>query len=383
MAPIIRAASGRGFHPKPAFRWLHRWLGLLAGLVLAVVGGTGALMSFEEDVLWAINDGVMRVGIPEGASALPLADLVARIQSQQPESALATLRVSTVPGESAWVGFRAKGKPVGEFVNPYTGELLGKARGAAFFRTVEDLHRRLLAGAAGKAITGASVVILIGLVVSGLMIRLRRAGLKYWLVPAQRGTAVARIYSLHAVLGVWLLLPLLLAAMTGLYWSYDWTRQLWHNATGAPQGKPVAMKVAAVPHAPVASNGGQIPWLAIAQMIAEKSARHAQIFLPNQPNEAIRVSWQGAEPAHSRAQNTLQLHPITAAVLLDQPFADLPPGTQLVRSMLPLHTGEYFGRAGVWIMFAGSLSLPLFFLSGAWLYLRRWRRAKPIRPPVG
>jgi sulfite reductase (NADPH) flavoprotein alpha-component len=359
--------------PRPLFRWLHRWLGLIAGLVLAVVGGTGAIMSFQDDLLRWMNPDVMQVAVPEGMSALPLPELVARIQTQKSSPRIATLRLSGTPGDSAWVGFRARGKPKGEFVNPYTGDLLGKARGEAFFHVVEDLHRRLLAGKTGKAITGASALIFLAILISGVIVRLRRAGLKYWFVPSGRGSWGARIHSLHSVLGVWFLLPFLLVTLTGLYWSYGWSRTLWHEAAGAPKGKPMPQKLAVANH--------EAPDLqAIAERLATLAATRVQIFWPAKPDEAMRVFWQDSQSPHGRAFNTLQLEPVTATVISDQPFASLPFGTQLVRSMFALHSGEYFGLTGVWIMFFVSLSLPLFFISGLWLYLRRRMRIKSDVP---
>lgn len=377
MSTLHRLTMPAWGRPRPLFRWLHRWLGLIAGLVLAVVGGTGAIMSFQDDLLRWMNPDVMQVAVPEGKSALPLPELVARIQSQKSSPPIATLRLSGAPGDSAWVGFRARGKPEGEFVNPYTGDLLGKARGEVFFHVVEDLHRRLLAGNTGKAITGASALIFLAILISGAIVRLRRAGLKYWLVPTNHGSWGARIHSLHSVLGVWFLLPFLLVTLTGLYWSYGWSRTLWHEATGAPKGKPMAQKLAVANH--------EAPDLqAIAERLATLSATRVQIFWPARPDEAMRVIWQDSKSPHGRAFNTLQLEPVTAAVLSEQPFASLPFGTRLVRSMFALHSGEYFGLTGMWIMFLVSLSLPLFFISGLWLYLRRRVRIKPdvLRDPV-
>ncbi len=354
--------------PRPLFRWLHRWLGLFAGLILAIVGGTGAIMSFQDDLLRWMNAGIMQVTVPEGATVLPLPDLLARIQAQKASPPIATLRVSTEPGESAWVGFRARGKPAGEFVNPYTGDLLGKARGEAFFHTVENVHRRLLAGNTGKAITGASALVFLAIMISGVIIRLRRAGLKYWFKPIGHGALAARTQSWHSVMGVWLLVPFLLVTSTGLFWSYDWSRNLWLVATSTPKGKPAPYKMAEVSQS--------APDLqAIADRLATLSANRVQIFWPNKPDEAMRVLWQNSATPHQRAFNTLQLQPTTAEILADQPFVSLPFGTQIIRSMFALHSGEYFGLVGMWMMFLVSLSLPLFFISGLWLYLRR--RVRP------
>ena len=44
---------------KKLWFWVHWLLGITAGVVLALMGVTGALLSFEEDLLRWMNPGVM------------------------------------------------------------------------------------------------------------------------------------------------------------------------------------------------------------------------------------------------------------------------------------------------------------------------------------
>ena len=55
---------------KNAIFQIHWFLGITAGLVLAVVGVTGAMLSFEHDLLRAMNAGVMTVAV-DGRMPLP------------------------------------------------------------------------------------------------------------------------------------------------------------------------------------------------------------------------------------------------------------------------------------------------------------------------
>ena len=54
---------------------VHWFLGITAGVVLALVGVTGGMLSFEDEILEALNPGVMTVE-PAGRAALSSSDLV-------------------------------------------------------------------------------------------------------------------------------------------------------------------------------------------------------------------------------------------------------------------------------------------------------------------
>ena len=71
---------------------IHWFLGITAGIVLALVGVTGGLLSFEDEMLKAMNPGVMSVearGTPLSPDAL-----VARIREQRPDDRIQSLAMS-------------------------------------------------------------------------------------------------------------------------------------------------------------------------------------------------------------------------------------------------------------------------------------------------
>jgi len=80
---------------KNAIFQVHWFLGITAGLVLAVVGVTGAMLSFEHDLLKAMNAGVMTVPV-QGRAPLAPAELLARIARAEPGKAIASLTLSSV-----------------------------------------------------------------------------------------------------------------------------------------------------------------------------------------------------------------------------------------------------------------------------------------------
>ena len=215
---------------------LHWFLGITAGLVLAVMGVTGALISFEGEILAAINPGVVTVA-PGRTPPLPAPVLIDRITAQVPGIRIGRLIVDSDPGRAATVTYtigkekRGKGgERQRRFVDPATGQILGEARGEGFFETVENLHRWLAlpghGNGIGRQITGFAALSLIFFALSGLYLRWPRRPLDWrnWLVLDLRKTGRNLYRALHAVIGGWVLAFYLISAGTGLWWSYGWYR---------------------------------------------------------------------------------------------------------------------------------------------------------------
>ncbi len=388
---------------------IHWLLGITAGIVLAIVGVTGAALSFEHDLLRWMNPGVMTVPARDGG-ALPPAELMARVQAASPGKRIVSLTLSASPEDAARVNFAAPpgaGKGPGakrgeaRYLDPYTGELLGKPRGEAFMRLMMQVHRWLAAGDTGKAIVGASTIALVVLCLSGLYLRWPRNILNWrtWLTLDFKRKGRSFLWDLHAVAGTWALLLYLLAALTGLYWSYDWYRDGLFKLTGAPrpaqQGVPRQASDGAAGKATMAGTAaGQgerrsreklpappanlaLAWDAFLREAGQYST--ATLRLPEKAGQAVQISYLDAQPAHERATNRLLLDAQSGAVIEHERYADKPVGAKLMSSMLVLHSGSFFGLPGLILMMLASLMMPLFAISGWMLYLDRRKKKKALR----
>src|ERR1700712_2732235 len=137
--------------PIPALRTLlfrlHWALGLTAGLVLALIGLTGALMSYEEAVTAFANRDRLTVQAAERPALTPAA-LAARIGAQAHGPKGDALTLSDDPGASVLVRFArdpaTRARPPSVYADPYDGTVLGPMRLETAFATVRELHRWLL-----------------------------------------------------------------------------------------------------------------------------------------------------------------------------------------------------------------------------------------------
>lgn len=357
---------------------LHWLLGISAGLVLALMGVTGAGLSYQDELLRLLNPGVMSVGVPAGASALGPDALVARLGEQAPGRQVLGLSLYSAPQASVRVNLSGGG-PRGEtvYVDPYTGELLGAARGQGFFQFVMKLHRWLAIGDTGKAITGAATLALVFLCLSGLYLRWPRKATSWraWLILDWRQQGRGFLWSLHAVVGTWVLLAYLLAALTGLYWSYDWYRSAVHQLAGEPLAHAGGSggkreQQASVLAAPVALSIAR-PWQGFGEAV-QGDWRLVRINLPAMPGDPLQVRYVAADAPHDWAFSQLQIAADGKVIAHDR-FADKSVAGQLLGSVYPLHSGAYFGAPGRLVLLLASALMPLFFISGWQLYLGRRR----------
>jgi sulfite reductase (NADPH) flavoprotein alpha-component len=364
----------------------HWLLGITAGVVLALMGVTGALLSFEHELLRWLNPGVMTVP-PSAEGPLPPYELVARVQATLPEKRLTGVNISADPHEAVRVGFAAsvsnqsgQGRPAGQrggrrnewhYVDPYTGAILGEPRGQGFFRFTTDLHRWLALGDTGKIITGASTIALVALCFSGLYLRWPRQILDWraWLTfnPAIKGRAF--LWRFHAVTGTWVLFFYLLAGLTGLFWSYEWYRNGLYTLTGAspPNREGTVLDTPATSAPDLAA-----VWTSF--LSTTNGFSTANIALPEKPTQALEIRYLDAHPPHERAFNQLVLHPVSGAILRHDRYSERPWGVKFMNSMFVLHSGSFFGLPGLVLMMIASLFMPLFAVTGWQLYLGR--RAK-------
>lgn len=362
---------------------LHWLLGISAGLVLALMGLTGAAYSFQGELLRALNPEVLRVEV-RGGEVLPADVLLAKIEaaSQQQVVRLTVEAAADVPGRAMFAPPPGERRGEARYFDPYSGELLGEPSGQGFFDLMLTLHRFLAMGDYGKQITAASTLALIFFCLSGIYLRWPRQSRSWraWLTLdwAKRGRAFN--WDLHAVAGTWCLAFYLCAALTGLYWSYDWYREgLTSLLSSEPAGKPRERDGRGprpANEAMPAVNHGAL-WVGLQQAAGPQLGAYS-LRLPVAPGQPVKVFYLRDDAPHERAFNQLTLNAQNGAPGLHKRYHEQAFGDQLLVSNYALHVGSYFGLTGRILMFLASLSMPLFAITGWLLYLDRRRKKRVV-----
>jgi sulfite reductase (NADPH) flavoprotein alpha-component len=378
---------------------IHWFVGITAGTLLMMVGVTGAMLSFSEDIIDAVNPGVLEVARQAGP-VLDAPQLFARLQQIAPDSQIAGLSLTGDPDGSAQVHsvrvnfVPAPGEKRGElrYVDPYTGQLLPASQAQVFFKQVEFLHRfLLLPTATGKVIMGSTAMCLLFLALSGLYLRWPRQALQWraWFRLDFSLQGRSFLWHLHSMIGTWALLVYLISASSGVYWSFEWVKKGVDGLLGQTQMQP---KQAAPKKAPGAGKSAERAKPAAREPLQlEQVTRVWQAFnavepvyrrvffrFPERANEAVQVNYLDVDAPHDQALNRLRINLETGAVSNRQLYRDKDAAGRLLSAAYPLHMGTYFGLPGRIIMTLGALCLPLFGITGWMLYLDRRRKKRAV-----
>ena len=403
---------------KKTFFQIHWFLGITAGLILSIMGVTGAIYSYEQPIQRWLNPDSYTVKVENHAKLTP-AEIYQHFQVQNPEMKINSITVAKAPEEASNINIVKEGARRGYtmMVNPYTAEILPEVKGKDFFQFIQQLHRNLTVGEVGKQITGASTLMLIFFVLSGLYLRWpKKHSFKQWFAIKPKLKGRNFLWDLHAVVGTWVVIFYLLLACTGLYWSYDWWRDGMFKVMGVerPQPEMQAPRMgeakgrqgnATAPQQQARTTSSNPP--AQGREHARGGQRESKEGLkPEQIQQVLTQTWNGfnskinrdystltisipkkadgkveltfvdAIPQHERARNKATYDYQTAQIEKIELYESKPLNEKIMGSMLPVHRGSFFGPVFQFIIMLAALAMPLFFITGWMLYLKRRKQKK-------
>ncbi|MBW0236942.1 sulfite reductase flavoprotein subunit alpha [Pseudomonas sp. D1HM] len=363
---------------------LHWFFGITAGLVLALMGITGATVSFQDELLNLLNPSVLKVEKLD-SGVLPPAELVRKVEAIEGKQ-VSMLWVGVDSDSAARIFFTP---PPGErrgqlrYVDPYTGEYQGDANGQGFFNLMLQLHRFLAIGQTGRQITGACTLMLIFFCLSGLYLRWPRKALNWraWLTLdwAKKGRSFN--WDLHAVAGTWCMIFYLMAALTGLSWSYEWYNkglQKLFSDTPPHEQQRKGGRGQPGPAGPAPTADYEAIWASL-QKAAGPGLSLYNVRMPPVAGQPATVFYLLKNSPHERAFNQIVLDPATGVIKKHERYDDKSYKAQLLSSIYALHVGSYWGLTGRVLVTVASLTMPLFFITGWLLYLDRRRKKRQVK----
>lgn len=418
---------------KKTFFQIHWFLGITAGLILSIMGVTGAIYSYEQPIQKWLNPNSFTVQVENKAKLTP-AEIYQHFQTESPETKINSITIAKAPDESSSINIVKEGARKGYtmMINPYTAEVLPEVKGKDFFQFIQQLHRNLTAGEFGKQITGASTLMLIFFVLSGLYLRWpKKHSFKQWFVIKPKLKGRNFLWDLHAVVGTWVVIFYLILACTGLYWSYDWWRNGMFKVLGVekpqpemqagrgeanqrPQGNRTEGQPDARNRGEGRSNSARSESQADGgnpnrgeRFSAEGRERNEKqglkpeqiqialtqtwsgfnsqinrdystltVSIPKKADGKVEVSFVDAIPQHERARNKAIYNYQSAQLEKIELYEDKKLNEKIMSSMLPVHRGSFFGPVYQFIAMLAALVMPLFFVTGWMLYLKRRKQKK-------
>ncbi len=196
-------------------KWAHTWIGLSAGLVIAVVSLTGSVIVFRSEIPLASFR--RSAGV---AATVSLDEMSKQIGQAKADARVRRVRFPAAAGDPFVVQVVSAGKQEKLVCEASTGRVLG-ALNTGFTDWTIDLHRNLLAGKTGRKTVGGFGIVLFILAATGMSL---------WLIGARKWRAWISIWSqggsrrfhfvLHRATGLWSYGLLTVVAFTGMGLAY-------------------------------------------------------------------------------------------------------------------------------------------------------------------
>lgn len=342
---------------------LHRYIGVMLGLLLVVIGLSGSLLVFGNEIDRFLNPQLLQV-TPQG-QRVSIESVLKTAQQTYPDQKPEHFVIPHAPHEvyTMVIG----GHSSGIYANPYTGEILGSRLPRQSLKGfLYDLHVSLLSGATGTLIVSIGAVMLLVLSITGLILwpgwgRLV-AGLRIrWRSPWQIFN-----YDLHKVGGILAVIFLSLIAATGIAMSYwDQSEQLIYSLTRTQKiadsielpatDKPPLKLDQLLPLADAALPGAETVW----------------VDLPETPQKALRVRKKFPQEADPYGWSFVYLNQYNGDVLRVDNALKAPLAARIIGAWYPLHIGAFGGTATRILYVFVGLALPLLSITG---FLIWWSR---------
>lgn len=368
--------------------WLdvHLWIGVGLFLVLVPLGVSGSFLVWGDQIDEVIHP--QRFTVSEGDTALAASAYLDAARKGFGDRAMVTqLRMPEEPGKPVIVSGRQKGPPpapgarprsLTAWLDPATARVLDVAETRnEMIGFMHRLHGNLLITAPGL---GRKVVGWLGwaMTVSCL------TGLWLWW---PRGNKIVKglrwrrspstMNNLHHMFGFWVLIPLLLVSLTGVYISFPETSRAVFGvgerpAPGArPQGRPPQAPPLASPSLPID--------MAVAAALAERpGGKLASITLPTEgrkPSWRIQLALEGQkEPV------TVQVSDADGAIRKGRGGPG-GPGQQdpLSKWMRGTHDAQESWFPWQLLVFLTGIAPPLLGVTGTVMWLRRRSRRAHLK----
>jgi len=362
---------------------LHLILSIIFAIPLLLIGVTGAILSYQNELEELIN--LNSVKVEKTGEMLSVEKILQSFSEQTGVKQPARLVLQKNENEAVKI---YANRSEAYLVNPYTAQIIGKDYGTAFVRTVMSLHRNLglalsgdkTAGEVGKQIVGASTVAMIILVISGVWLHFPRLKQKFSvaITPNFKLKKYALFHNLHTSLGALSAVIYLIICLTGLTWSYRWysdmEMKLFVSSQNMPQNesKPGPVKDEAKKSAEYKFSDAQRAY----EIFKSSGTEYKELSLMLAAGDKINVRYYEPD-APSTAFPKMTSVDVKEGKMVEQKQTSGITAGMVKSANYQLHTGYFFGIAGKILWSVVSLLMALFIFSG--FYMTAKRAFKPKR----
>jgi uncharacterized iron-regulated membrane protein len=346
---------------------IHMWIGLILGVFFAVLGLSGSVLVY--------NDEIDRLGTPRATAMgrpAPLDTIVAaaRRTAAAPSDNI-FLKLPKTSEDPVLVRFLPA--PQTLFVDPVTARVLGSRPSplSALLQAADELHGNLFVGEIGRQIVGWLGVGMTILGLTGLFLwwpRARQWKYAFLVRRSARGLRLNR--ELHGAAGIWGLTVFVVVSITGVSMVFaDTLRSVVAAPTASPMKGPVLAVTSGAP------------------LSIQRSVDLAQQALPSERVRSVVVR-AGAATSVAMSGNGAPMltlayvDPYRAEVIAIRDPYRLTGVEEYLAWQKPLHIAEGLGPIWRVLVFTSGFLPLIFFVTGAMMWLQKRRNRIAMNRPL-
>ncbi|HEX8491953.1 MAG TPA: PepSY-associated TM helix domain-containing protein [Pyrinomonadaceae bacterium] len=349
----------------------HMYVGLCVGLLLALMGLTGSMLVFGDELDVFLNPSLLSVE-PRG-ERVSIEDVLKSVRQAYPSEKVARIRFPHEREGTYELCFEAKTDARCVYVDPYSAAVLGSRVPARSFKgRLVSLHRRLLSGATGETIIGVGGILLLLLSLSGALLWWpgRRNLARGWTIRWKNSRYRVN-YDLHRIVGICAMLFLSFSAVTGaaMVFRPSLERALNRLASAPPpKPKPTSTVV----------EGQRAP---LDEIIRNADAALPQgeltmINLPATRAATVVVRKRVEGELHPHGRSLVYLDQYSGQVLLAENALEAPPVARTFGNLFPLHVGRLGGILTRLLQVFVGFVPAILFCTGLLMWRSRVRARK-------
>jgi uncharacterized iron-regulated membrane protein len=328
---------------RKVIRTVHLWLGLLLGVPVVLVAGSGSLLVFRHEIDQSLDPHLFRA---TPGSEVGFDRAYTAVERFLPGRAVAIVESPAMPRTNGVYVVRLAGEPeVAVHVDPGTGSILGwRSTDGDMMEWLFRLHTELLVGEVGTYLVGVGGILLLLMIVTGL--RLWWPGRKKlalgFAIRRGRGRFLFN-FDLHKIVGFAAAPLLTLIVVTGVLLTFDALADRLFYGLSLTTSESVPPKNLLPDHPTTAE---RLP-LDELRRIAEEAMPNTTTIsmrMPQRASDLVQVRSRAPASPHPNGRCFVHLDPYSGRVLWTRDERRFSPA-EGIRSiwLYPLHIGRYGG----------------------------------------
>ncbi|MBA4853497.1 PepSY domain-containing protein [Emticicia sp. BO119] len=367
---------------KKAIGKIHLWLGLVSGLVVFIVSITGCIYAFQVEIQDLIQS--YRYVEIEKKTILPPSTIKSIVEKAVPDKVIHSITYER-PGRAA-IATIYHYEPTYYYlvyVNPYSGQVLKAVNmDEDFFRFILDGHFYLwLPEKIGQPVVASATLIFIFLMISGLVL--------WW--PKNKSAANQRFtikwnakwrrvnYDLHNVLGFYMTWVVIIIAVTGLVWGFQWfSKTYYYTISGGKTIQEYYEPESGEPVAAVTDKTPAIDKIWKKMRTETPDAATIEVHPPETSKSTIVTATTTDADVYWKHDYRYFDQYTLKEVSVTHPYGrlkDISMADKIMRMNYDIHVGAAFGFAGKVLAFFASLIAASLPVTGFCIWWGRRKKA--------